>query len=170
MVIKLLGSVLIVVGCGGFGFIFSCLHRKEVRYMRSTLSALLFIECELQYRLSPLPELCKKTAQVCDGGISKLFIALADELDYQISPEAQSCMKAAVQRTKELPEQTRKILLSLGSALGCFDLEGQLKGLRAVQAEVQRLLEQYTQNQDVRLRSYQTLCVCIGAALAILFV
>ncbi len=170
MTIKILGGILIVLGCGGFGFVFSSMHRKEVRYLRNMLSALLFLECELQYRLTPLSELCRKTAQICEGNLSRVFTAFAEELEYQISPEVQSCMAAAVGRIKELPEQTRKLLLLLGRELGHFDLEGQLKGLNAIQNEVQRLLAKNTDNQDLRLRSYQTLGICAGAALAILFV
>lgn len=170
MTLKILGGILIVLGCGGFGFLFSIMHRKEVRYLRSTLSALLFLECELQYRLTPLSELCRKTAQICEGSLSKVFIALAEELEYQISPEVQSCMAAAIGRTKDLPDQTKKVLLLLGRELGHFDLGGQIKGLNAIQKEVQRLLAQSTDNQDLRLRSYQTLGICVGAALAILFV
>jgi stage III sporulation protein AB len=170
MTIKILGGILIIVGCGGFGFIFTFLHRKDVRYLRSTLSALLFLECELQYRLTPLPELFRKTAQICEGSLSKVFIALAEELEYQISPDVQACMAAAVGRVKELPELTKKVLISLGHELGRFDLDGQRKGLNAVQNEIQRLLSQKTDNQEVRLRSYQTLGICAGAALAILFV
>ena len=170
LIVKIMGCIFIILGCGGFGFIFSHFHRKEVRYLRNLLSSLLFLECELQYRLTPLSELCRKTAQICEGGLAKLYSAFALELEYQVSPEVHSCMSAAVSRTKELPEQTKKILRSLGRELGRFDLEGQLKGLRAIQNEVQRILAKNTDNQDIRLRSYQTLGICTGAAIAILFV
>ena len=170
MTLKLLGGILIILGCGGFGFLFSFMHRKEVRYLRSTLSALLFFECELQYHLTPLSELCRKSAQVCEECLSKLFVAFAEELEYQISPEVYTCMAAAVARTKGLPEKTKGILLLLGRELGRFDIDGQIKGLKTIQKEVESILAQSTENQDIRLRSYQTLSICAGAALAILFV
>ena len=170
MTIRILGGIFIVLGCGGFGFIFSRFHRREVHYLRRMLSAIMFIECELQYRLTPLPELSRKTAQVCEGSLSKVFTALAEELEFQVSAEVYSCMAAAIRRVKDLPVQTKNILLLLGRELGRFDLEGQLKGLSATQNEIQRTITQYTNNQDQRLRSYQTLGICAGAALAILFV
>ena len=170
MTIRILGGIFIIFGCGSFGFIFSKFHRKEVHYLRRTLSALMFIECELQYRLTPLPELCRKTAQICEGSLSRLFAALAEELEFQVSPEVRVCMEAAIRRTKDLPTHTKNVLLLLGCELGRFDLEGQLKGLNAVQNETQRILTQCTSNQDRRLRNYQTLGICAGAALAILFI
>jgi hypothetical protein len=53
--------------------------------------------------------------------------------------------------------------------LGIFDLPGQLKGLEEAQQVCQRALEQLEKGQAARLRSYQTLALCAGAALTILF-
>jgi len=49
-------------------------------------------------------------------------------------------------------------------------MEGQLKGLESVRQECRRQVETLSYNRDARLRSYQTLGLCAGAALAILFV
>ena len=61
-------------------------------------------------------------------------------------------------------------LILLGRWLGRFDLDGQLKGLDAVRQECRRHLEELNNNREVRLRSYQTLGLCAGAAIAILFI
>jgi stage III sporulation protein AB len=58
----------------------------------------------------------------------------------------------------------------LGQSLGRFDLEGQLKGIEMTKSETQRILQEYTDNQDSRIRCYQTLSICAGAAVAILFI
>ena len=59
--------------------------------------------------------------------------------------------------------------LQLGDSLGRFDLSGQIQGLASVQKRAEFELEQLRRNQDVRLRSYQTLGLCAGAALVVLF-
>lgn len=56
----------------------------------------------------------------------------------------------------------------LGRNLGRFDLTGQLSSLRALRAGCEDSLKQLTDNRDNRLRSYQTLGLCTGAALAVL--
>ena len=58
----------------------------------------------------------------------------------------------------------------LGTSLGRFDLTGQLNGLEQVRSHCRRELEALAGNRDQRVRGYQTLGICAGAALAILFV
>ena len=48
--------------------------------------------------------------------------------------------------------------------------QGQILGLEAVRSHCRSELDALSANQDERLRSYQTLGLCTGAALAILFV
>jgi stage III sporulation protein AB len=79
-------------------------------------------------------------------------------------------MITAIKKQTRLPEKLSQCLLQLGDSLGRFDLSGQLQGLGSVKKRAEFELEQLRRNQDVRLRSYQTLGLCAGAALVILFV
>jgi stage III sporulation protein AB len=78
-------------------------------------------------------------------------------------------MNAALSKTKGLPQRTRKNLQALGASLGQFDLQGQLSGLESARKQCRRELEELSKDRDVRLRSYQTLGLCAGSALALLF-
>lgn len=169
MNLKWIGAVLIIVSCGGFGFALAAAHRREERTLRLLIGALDFMECELQYRLTPLPELCRQAAADSSGPVRAVLAALADELEDQISPDVESCMNAALARVKDIPRLTEVSMAALGKSLGRFDLNGQLKGLEAVRQSCRRELDGLSKNRDVRLRSYQTLGLCAGAALAILF-
>ena len=62
MELKLLGAILIVAGCGGYGFSLCTRYRKRERALSDLVRALDRMECELQYRLTPLPELCRGAA------------------------------------------------------------------------------------------------------------
>lgn len=166
---KLIGAVLIILGCGGFGFLLAAGHRREERTLRQLIGALDYMECELQYRLTPLPELCRQAARESGGTIHSVLLALAGELEAQVSPDVESCMNGALSRIPDIPKSSRMCLRKLGQSLGRFDLPGQLKGLESIRAVCRRELERLSQNRDVRLRSYQTLGLCAGAALAILF-
>lgn len=170
MTLKLFGAVFVIVGCGGFGFLIAAAHRREVKSMQQLISALDYMECELKYRLTPLPELCRQSATICSGAVNTLLNTLATELDNQISPDVEKCMDSALQKNSEIPKLTRDGFILLGRTLGRFDVEGQLKGIDAVRLECRQTLDTYMQNQDVRLRSYQTLGLCAGAAMAILFI
>lgn len=169
MNIKLIGAVLIIAGCGGVGFSMAAAHRREEAALRQLAAALDHMGCELQYRLLPLPELCRQVAGECTGPVRQVMENLACELESQIAPDAAACMTAALARTPRLPQRLRKNLSELGISLGRFDLPGQLKGLEAARIACRRDIEALSHNRDQRLRSYQTLGLCAGCALAILF-
>lgn len=165
-----IGALLVVLGCGGFGFSMAAAHRKEEYTLRQLLSALDYMECELQFRLTPLPELCRLAGREAKGSVREVLLTLSRELDMQMAPDVDGCMKAAVIRSGTLPPRIKEILLHMGRSLGRFDLEGQLKGLEAARGTCRRELDALTHNRDSRLRSYQTLGLCAGAALAILLI
>jgi len=169
MILKLIGATLVIAGCGGFGFRLAANHRKEERMLRELIAVLDFMECELQYRLTSLPILCRQAATQCSNSLRNVMLSLSSELEDQISPDVEQCMTAALSKQKDFPVITYETLVLLGRTLGRFDLEGQLKGMDAVKQECHRHLEQLNQNKDIRLRNYQTLGLCAGAAMAILF-
>ena len=170
MSLKVIGSFFIILGCGGFGFKLAANHLREEKTLRQLIAVLDYMECELQYHLTPLPALCRQAAAESTGVICQIFLCLAQELEDQISPDVERCMTAALSRIKDIPKLASEILILLGRSLGRFNLEGQIKGLEAVRQECRRFLEGLNQNKEVRLRSYQTLGLCAGAAIVILFI
>lgn len=167
--LKWIGAFLVVFGCAGVGFAMSGAHRKEEKSLRMLISALDFMQCELQYRLTPLPDLCRLTAAQCNGPLRTAFTTLAMELEDQISPDVFHCMNSAIAKVNGLPSKTAELLKVLGRTLGRFDLDGQLLGLENARHNCREVLDKLSENREVRLRSYQTLSLCAGAALAILF-
>lgn len=170
MTIKLIGALLIICGCGGFGFGVAAAHRREERTLRQFVGVLDYMSCELQYRLTPLPQLCRQAALECSGILNKVFSSFAEELDMQVSANVEICMKAVLAKYDDIPKHTRNAMQLLGHCLGRFDLEGQLRDLEKVRLECRSKLSELSQNRDSRLRTYQTLGLCAGAALAILFI
>ena len=167
---KWIGSLLIILGCGGFGFSLAANHKREENCLRQLIGALDYMGCELQYRMTPLPDLCRSASQQCKGMVGQVLRRVSEELDRQVSPDTASCMYAALTQSEALPHITRKKLQLLGATLGHFDLAGQLSGLEAVRESCRNDLSTLTKNRDSRLRSYQTLGLCAGAALAILLI
>lgn len=170
MNIKLIGALLVVVSCGGFGFSLAAAHRRETRSMRQMIGLLEYISCELQYNLTPLPQLISQAAGESKGVLKDVLTAFLTELEDQISPNVSNCMHCALSHCSEVPEHTRESLKELGRSLGKFDAKGQLESLDAVRLSCKKKLERLESNKDVRMRSYQTLGLCAGAALAILLI
>lgn len=170
MIIKILGATLILAACGGVGFKIASNYIKEERTIRQLIYILDFMSSEMQYRLTPLPELCKQAANESKGVLSRVFAKLAEELVNQVAPNVSHCMSVALSSRTDIPPATTEMLKMLGNSLGRFDMNGQLRGLDAVRSQCKEKLNDLIQNKDVRLRSYKTLGLCAGAAMVILFI
>ena len=167
---KWIGAMLIVASCTACGFSIAAGKRKEEQLLLHLLRILQFMETELQYRLTPLPELCHMASGITRGALKNVFMHLNQELCRRKLPDAGSCMAAAVEKNGELPARIRSILSQLGYSLGCYGLEGQLEGIQTVRRRTEESLQHIRRNRDERLRSYQTLGICAGAALAIILI
>lgn len=170
MLTKLIGAVLVIAGCGCCGLAIAGAHRKQVHTLQQLVYLLDYMECELQYHCTPLPELCRQIAAEGNGILRNIFLSLALQLEDHITPDISVCMDKALAQHVDCPSQTSYVLRLLGHSIGRFDMEGQLRGLEYIRTECRRRLDALTKDQDARLRSYKTLSVCAGAALCILFV
>ena len=167
---KVVGAVLIICSCGVFGLNLVSEYKREENTLRQLIGALDYMQCELQYRMTPLPDLCRQAGMQNRNMIGQVLLLLAQELDCMISPDVQGCMLEAVKKGENLPVKTRQAFETLGNTLGRFDVSGQVQGLEGVRAFCRTELEALAANRDIRLRTYKTLSLCAGAALAILLI
>lgn len=167
MIIRIFGAILVVAASAGFSVTMAASCRQEEQSLRHLIRSLEFMSCELSYRQTPLPQLCRKTSASTDGIISALFLALGQALERQTAPDAEGCMTEVLEQVS-LPPVIHRLLRELGSTLGCFDLPGQLRGIEGVISSAEQALRHHREEKGSRLRSYQTLAMCTGAALAIL--
>lgn len=170
MNLKWIGAILIIASCGLVGFSMAAGYCREERSLHQLIGALDFIACELQYRMTPLPDLCRQAGAEKNGCAGKVLTELAVQLESRLQPDVQSCMRETLSTIANIPEKTKEAFELLGSSLGRFDADGQLKGLESVRGFCRREAEKLALGKSNRLRSYQTLGICAGAALAIIFV
>lgn len=169
MIFRYLGAALILASCGGFGLRIANQCRNEQILLSQMLRCLQVMRWELQYRLTPLPELCRIASRESKGYLKRVLSRLADALEQQLQPDPGSCLNEILQEDSHLPRRLRRLVLLLGKSLGRFDLKGQIQGLEAVEAACQEELQTLKQNGDIRRRNYRTLGFSAGAALVILF-
>lgn len=168
MNLKWIGAMLVMAGCGGMGFAIAAAYRAEQRQLEQLIRGLEVMRWELQYRLTPLPELCRLAGKETGGALGEVFRNLARELDRQTEPDAAGCMRRVL-RAGELSPAMRHALLQLGRSLGRYDLPGQIQGLQAVERWCRLEARRLEKDRAVRLRGYRALGLCAGAALVILF-
>lgn len=167
---KWIGAILVIGGCGGFGFSIAHEALRQERLLRQLIGILNFMECEIQYHLTSLPGLCRMSARQVSGPLRDVFLKLAGELEACVCPDVESCLRSVLNRDTKLPRKMRRLLYQIGKSLGKFDLPGQLKGIEASRNACKRELRDMEHNRELRLRSYRTLSLCAGAALVILLI
>lgn len=168
MYIKIIGALLIIGCCGGYGMLLALSHRRLVLQLRQLEQVYGQMYAELEYRLTPIPELCRLCAAQLPMPLCNVFMSLAEILETQSANDVSTAMCLVLERHRNLPTEISKQLELLGHNLGRFDLPGQLRGLCQCKSECERKRNELEHNQQQRLRSYQTLGFCAGAALAIL--
>ncbi len=166
---KILGAVLIIAGCFGVSLGMCRSIRREQRALEELLSALEWMVWELNDQMPPLAQLCRGASEQCGGPVARVLDHLALELEGQVVPDAAACMAAAISSVSSLPPLTAQQLLLLGKNLGRFDLQGQLAGLESAASRCHLCLDNLRADSSTKLRSYQTLGICAGVALVILF-
>lgn len=166
---KWIGAILVIVGCGSYGFSLTATHKNQEQTLRQMITALESIGRELAFRLVSLPELCRHASGEIRGVTNAVFSRLAEELERQQQPDAAGCMELVLSKFPELSPKIREIFSETGHCLGQYDLPGQLESLKSLASACRRELELLEENRASRLRCYQTLSLSAGAALAILF-
>lgn len=167
---KMIGAICVICGCGSCGFIMASQYVSSIRLYRHLVAVLNYMQCELSYRSTPLPHLCRQAGMQVSGKINAIFSQIADELDSQLLPDVSCCVSSVLNRMDSIDNELRMILLDLSNSLGKFDVSGQLKALERSKDQCMEKLGQLQRGKETRVRSYQTLGLCAGAAIAILFV
>lgn len=167
---KLFGSLLIIFGCFSVGLYAALNHKRQLFALKKLLFLLDYMCCELRYKLAPLPEIFRNTANQANGYYRTFFLDLANELDMQIIPDAQSCLTVVLQKHETIPACVKECLTELGRTLGAFDLNGQLEGYAHTRAVCKEKLTALEEGKEGRMRTYQTLGLCGGVALAVLLI
>jgi len=170
MTTRILGALLILIGCTGFGFFLAAAYKREMQTIRNFIEAMEFMENELSYRKTPLPLLCRYIAAAQSGAVKLFFLNLEKELQLQISPDATICAELALSKTPQMPRQTKELICKLSRTLGKFDADGQLLGIQSVKKDASLRLARMCVDQEQRIKNYRTLGICAGVAFIILFI
>lgn len=168
--IRILGALLILFGCGACGFSMAANHRSLERDLRALIRAIEYMECQLSFQQTQLPELCQQAGAIVSGKMSAFLKELGVHLCSHSYQDAPTCVSALLNEPLGFDASVLEYLTELGSTFGVFDLTGQLQGLRSVRNKCQMQLKDLNLNKENRLRSYQTLGLCAGAALAIILI
>lgn len=160
---KIIGILLIFFCCAGSG-IYAGYHVKhQVRICSRLLHLLEDCMIYIRYQNLPLPELFDLLAGIYpDFDFLRNLQFSCDSLPEQVWEQAlQEC---------DLPDDARKLLLSLGCELGKSDMQGQLSVLELYRMQMQNLLETYQADCGKKCHLFRSLGWLGGAMLTVLLI
>lgn len=165
---KLMGALCVMAGALSWGFGATRELRQRVETLEGLREGLCYLDQELNFCLTALPELLKRLGREKRGTAGDFFQAVYTQL--QKAPEGglRSSWRLAMTKCLSiLRREERQVLMEVGQALGRYDAQTQCKAL----ARAIRQLEGYRQSareEAQRLgRVYATLSIAGGAALVL---
>jgi stage III sporulation protein AB len=87
MIIKIIGAVLVICACTGFGFRFAALHKKCERSLVELVQVIDYLICQIKYQKTPLALLFKQAAVSTSGSLKRLLLSFGEELESQVFPD-----------------------------------------------------------------------------------
>lgn len=168
--LKILGLGLIVGSASAVGFGFAANVRRQAQQLALLHQALGQMKSELLYRMTPLPELMQRLGADTGDALGQAFSCCAQQLRAHRTGTVQQAMQYALDTTPHLAltGAARRALLGLCVTLGRFDVEGQCRAVDLAASRVAAELEQMEQGRAARCRSYRTLGICAGLAVAVI--
>lgn len=159
------GAICIFYACGYCGHLIAKQYKREERLLLQLCKILEEMKNRLCYQLEPLENLL--CMDIRDSELREIFLCFQGQLQKR-QLEVSQAVELALRQRNTLPKSLQEIFRSLGSCLGKFDLEGQLKELELISLQCVQSLENLRINHISKLKTYQTLSLCLGAALGIL--
>ncbi len=153
--LKMLGAACVIFSASAVGFGFSGNVRRQCAQLTALIEALTYLKSEMLYRRTPLPQALAKAAE---------------KLEESCMLSVHAAFRAALGMADGLvlSAQTRQALLSLSLSLGQLDLDGQERALELASERLSAQLRLLEQGRSARCRSYATIGICAGMALAVI--
>lgn len=167
--LKMIGLSLILAASSAMGVRLAAMAKRQQTQTLVLIDAVLRLRHELQCNLTPLPEAFALLAQGENREIAALFGSIAARVQCAEGCAVGFACRRALAKTSGLclPQSAQQALVSLFDTLGRYDLEG---NLQALDLALSRLREQARTLRDsvrARCRTYLTLGVCTGLAVAV---
>ena len=162
------GAVLLVIGSIAVGRRLVNDYKRQVKMLHQISRMISNIICDLQYQMTPLPQLIRNETMALHPILKRFFLTFVEALESQISPNVLCCLENTLVQYKDIHGTVKGILVEFGCALGRFDLTGQLKCLHAVQLICEKELDALSQGQAGYVKCCQAYCLCAGVLAALI--
>lgn len=147
------------------------LKREQLGLLRELLAALELMEGELVLRNSPLPELLSELSETLNGDAKRMICTCLDKLSGLQDENFSVIWKnAAEECCSSLGERELSAFVRLGTSLGRYDLETQLRDIRNTQHLLRKSLEEAERSFPAQRKLWLGLGASAAALLGVILV
>ena len=167
--IRWLGFILVVSGGAATGIFMARSVRRKLEVCRELISALELMRGEIEFRLTPLGEICKQLGEVCKKPLGPVFSQIADDFISAPGRPSGVQMRRALQG-QPLPEEPKAVLTELFDSFGKQDVYAQLRAIDLAERRIQLTLDELQGEKKERCQIYRMIGVCTGLAVAVILI
>lgn len=167
--IRIIGAALVVLSSGAVGFCFARAVRLQCAQLEGLLWALDTMQSEMSARLTPLAQIFTMLSACRQKDTAAFFAEAGRALSTQPYCTVPVSFRRGFQQAKRFRpgDESVQALYGLSVNLGRFELESQLAAIERAKASVTAALLSLQGQKRARCRSYETIGICAGLALAV---
>lgn len=168
--IRMIGAALVVLSSGAVGFGFARAVKLQCAQLEGLLWALDTMQSEMSARLTRWRSFSRGFAPA-GRRMSRLFLRKPEGRCLRsLTARCRVCFKRGFQQARGFRpgDESVQALYGLSLNLGRFDLESQLAAIERTKASVTAALLALQGQKRARCRSYETIGICAGLALAVM--
>jgi len=171
MLMKLIGSILIIASSSIIGYVFSRDCSKRPQDIRTLQGLLQIFENEISFLSSILSDAFEKVYRSSKSDVARFFKATVDNIRKDTGLNASIAWETAVRdniKYTSLDKEDEEIIISFGKMLGNSDLEGQIKNIRLIIDQLKLQEQKAEENRKKNESMYRNLGVLAGFAIVII--
>lgn len=168
--LKTAGAVLILLSSGAVGFGFANDIRRQMQQLTALISSFEMLKGEIETRRTPLPAALMLLSSSENREIGQFYKLCAENLIYEYQTSPYLAIKYGLENCRGLmiSKQARLALLSFGMSLGKLDADSQISAVLLIKSRLEQELDFMQSQAAARAKSYRTIGVCTGLALAVI--
>ncbi len=172
MILKILGSVLVIIASSAVGYYISFTKRKRVADIEDFISAFIFFRNEVEYSSQILSKVFKQTSKVISKRVA-IFFNETGVLIEENKISASDTWKMIVKKNHErlyLDNTDIDILYEFGEKLGVSYIEGHLSNITLIIEKLKIQLERAKAEYNRNGKMFRILGIISGITLVIVLV
>ncbi|MCM1246154.1 MAG: stage III sporulation protein AB [Roseburia sp.] len=168
--LKLAGIFIILCGTTALGMYKSCQYVTRFRNLTEIKKVFLYIQGEVRYRNTPMPETLEAAACKVKGPLGNFFRHVSGSLEKKSGLDFKEIWEQCLFQDvpgEILEREAREELAGMGSQLGCLDRQAQERAIDYFLDKWEFIIEKRQREKSNRLRLYYV-CGVMGGLLVVI--